>query len=182
MWKTHSRRERKDREKSLFLISVSNDGKMVNRTDSWTSITWRLRPRGAREDEYKMTNCLLPPGRIVGLNRDPVGLMSSHFQEELRVELLLVYTRKNQLRSLEHLGRVLPGDLPGEVCPGGVLSSLTDLTSHACRDYISHLSENMRGTQTDCNRDPSDPHTRDTNQDKTKAETKLLVTIFNSRV
>lgn len=68
---------------------------------------------GVCEDEYKRTNCLFPPGRIVGLNRDK--FMSSNIQEELRVELLLVYTKRNQLRSLEHLVRMLSGDLPGEV-------------------------------------------------------------------
>lgn len=41
--------------------------------------------------------------------------MSSNIQEELRVELLLVYTKRNQLRSLEHLVRMLSGDLLGEV-------------------------------------------------------------------
>lgn len=58
-------------------------------------------------------NCLFPLGRIAGLNLDK--LMSSHIQEELRAELLLVYTHRNQLRSLEHLLRMLPGDLPVEV-------------------------------------------------------------------
>lgn len=36
--------------------------------------------------------------------------------------------------------------------------------------------------QTYCNCDPSDPDTDDTNQDKSKAEIKALVTIFDSRV
>lgn len=73
--------------------------------------------------------------------------MSSHIQVELRVELLLVYTQRNQLRSLEQLVRMLPGDLPAEVSWRNV--AIVDRPDMTCLSGLNFTSVIKRERQAD---------------------------------
>lgn len=177
MWKTHSRRK-----KSLYLISVSNHGMMAHRTDSRTSITRRLQPRGAFEDECKRTNFLLPPGRIVGLNWGPVSWWAHTSRRSSEWSCCSFTLRRT---SWDHWS--IWSGCYLEISVGRCV------LEERCRRWqtwhdmlvgiIFHICLKTREAgQTYCNCYPSDPDTHDPNQDKSKTEIMALVTIFNSRV